>query len=205
MLSFFTVIKEDVKAVFKNDPAATNIVEVLLTYPGLHAITFHRFVHLLWKLKIPVIPRLLSHINRFLTGIEIHPGAKIGKGVFIDHGMGTVIGETAEIGDYCVLFHQVTLGGRGNERGKKRHPTLKNNVFVGAGAKILGPVVIGENTKIGADSVVLDSIPPNATAVGHPAVVIKINGKKIDSYCKLRHRKSIEHKVIIEEAEEKDA
>ncbi len=202
MFSFFKTFQEDIKAVFKNDPAATGIIEVLLTYPGLHAITFHRFVHFLWKLRIPVIPRFLSHINRFLTGIEIHPGAKIGKGVFIDHGMGTVIGETAEIGDYCVLFHQVTLGGRGNEKGKKRHPTLKNNVFVGAGAKILGPVVVGENSKIGADSVVLDSIPPNATAVGHPAVVIKINGKKIGNYCKLRHRKSIEHKVVEEENEE---
>jgi len=199
MLSFFKTFKEDVKAVFRNDPAATNIVEVLLTYPGLHAITFHRLIHFLWKIGIPVLPRFLSHINRFFTGIEIHPGAKIGKGVFIDHGMGIVIGETAEIGDYCVLFHQVTLGGRGKEKGKKRHPTLKNNVFVGAGAKILGPIEIGENSKIGADAVVLDSIPPNATAVGHPAVVIRLNGKKVGDYCTLRHRKSIEHKVSVEE------
>jgi cysteinyl-tRNA synthetase len=171
-LGFFGHIKRDLRAVFERDPAARNIIEVILTYPGFHAILIHRISHALWKLKIPLIPRLLSHISRFFTGIEIHPGAKIGAGFFIDHGMGVVIGETAEIGENCLLYQGVTLGGTGKEKGK-RHPTLGNNVVVGAGAKILGPIRIGNGVKIGANSVVLKSIPDYAIVVGVPGRIIK--------------------------------
>lgn len=172
----FDKLKKDIKAVFDMDPAATNLPEVLLTYSGLHAIILHRISHWLWGKRLPVIPRFLSQFGRFLTGIEIHPGAKIGSGFFIDHGMGVVIGETAEIGNNVTLFQGVTLGGTGKERGK-RHPTLGDNVVVGAGAKILGAVTIGDNVKIGANSVVLKSVPPNSTVVGIPAKVVKIEGE----------------------------
>lgn len=171
-MGFFYSIKRDLKAVFERDPAARNLFEVILTYPGFHAIVIHRISHILWRLKIPILPRLLSHIGRFLTGIEIHPAAKIGPGFFIDHGMGVVIGETTEIGENCLLYQGVTLGGTGKEKGK-RHPTLGNNVVVGAGAKILGPIKIGNGVKIGANSVVLKSIPDYAIVVGVPGRIIK--------------------------------
>ncbi|MEW6051517.1 MAG: serine O-acetyltransferase EpsC [Candidatus Zixiibacteriota bacterium] len=174
MLAFF----EDIKAIYRNDPAARNI-EFLL-YPGFHAITFHRFNHFLWKLGIPFIPRLLSQFNRFFTGLEIHPGAKIGKGFFVDHGAGVVIGETTEIGNNCVLFHNVTLGGTGKHHGK-RHPTLGNNVLVGTGAILLGPITVGDNVKIGANSfVVMRDVPPNCTVGGTPARIIKRNNVEVD-------------------------
>ncbi len=165
-------IKQDLQVVFERDPAATSKVEVILTYAGLHALLAHRVSHWLWSHGVPFIPRAVSHLARWLTGIEIHPGAKIGTGFFIDHGMGVVIGETTEIGDYVTLFQGVTLGGTGKERGK-RHPTLGNHVVVGAGAKILGGIRIGDNVKIGANSVVLKSVPANSTVIGVPARVIK--------------------------------
>ena len=167
-------IIEDVRAIFRNDPACRNI-EFLL-YPGFHAVTFHRLIHLLWNLKIPFIPRMLSQINRFLTGLEIHPGATIGSGFFVDHGAGLVIGETTIIGRDCVLFHNVTLGGTGKHEGK-RHPTLGDNVLVGTGAILLGPITVGDNVKIGANSfVVMRDIPPDCTVAGTPAVITKRGG-----------------------------
>ncbi len=171
-MGFLNTIKRDIRAIFERDPAARNLVEVLLTYPGLHAILIHRMSHLLWRLKFPVIPRLLSHIARFLTGIEIHPAAEVGPGFFVDHGMGVVIGETTEIGEDCLLYQGVTLGGTGKEKGK-RHPTLGNHVVVGAGAKILGPVKIGNFVKIGANSVVLKPAPDYSIVVGVPGRIIK--------------------------------
>ncbi|MBI3592889.1 MAG: cysteine--tRNA ligase [Nitrospirae bacterium] len=171
-MGFWHKIKRDFKAVFERDPAARTIVEVLLTYPGFHAIFIHRISHALWNLRIPLIPRLLSNIARFLTGIDIHPAARIGAGFFIDHGMGTVIGETTEIGEDCLLYQGVTLGGTGKERGK-RHPTLGNNIVVGAGAKVLGPIRIGDYAKIGANSVVLKPVPDHSIVVGVPGKIIK--------------------------------
>ncbi|GBD97096.1 MAG TPA: cysteine--tRNA ligase [Nitrospirae bacterium] len=165
-------IKHDFRTVFEMDPAAKSRIEVIIAYSGFHAILFHRINHALSKMNIPVLPRFLSQLARFLTGIEIHPGAKIGKGFFIDHGMGVVIGETAEIGDNVLLYQGVTLGGTGKEKGK-RHPTLGNNVVVGAGTKILGAITIGDNVKIGANSVVLHSVPKNSIVVGVPGRVIK--------------------------------
>lgn len=165
-------LQRDFSAVFERDPAATGSLEVLLTYAGFHAIVLHRVSHRLWRAGIPVLPRLLSQIGRFLTGIEIHPAATIGPGFFIDHGTGVVIGETTEIGESVILFQGVTLGGTGKERGK-RHPTLGNHVVVGAGAKVLGPIVIGDHVKIGANSVVLRSVPPHSTVVGIPGKIIK--------------------------------
>jgi len=180
MKKIWETLKADYKAVFEKDPAARNFLEVILCYPGFHAILLHRVAHFLWKLKIPVIPRLISHVNRFLTGIEIHPGAKIGKGFFIDHGMGVVIGETTEIGDNVLIYQGVTLGGTGKEKGK-RHPTIGNNVVIGAGVKVLGPITIGDNVRIGAGSVVLKSVPPNCTVVGVPGKIIIQDGKKINN------------------------
>jgi serine O-acetyltransferase len=170
-LGFFSTIKEDIKAVFDRDPAARSKAEILLCYPGLHAILFHRFAHWLWNKKCYLLGRLFSHLGRFLTGIEIHPGAVIGRRFFIDHGMGVVIGETAEVGDDVTLYHGVTLGGVSLNKGK-RHPTLGNNVIVGAGAKILGPFTVGSNSKIGSNSVVVKEVPPNSTVVGIPGRVI---------------------------------
>jgi serine O-acetyltransferase len=165
-------IRRDFQVVFERDPAATNRLEVVLTYAGFQAIVSHRIAHRLWKWKVPVIPRLISTLARWLTGVEIHPAARIGSGFFIDHGMGVVIGETSEIGDDVTLFQGVTLGGTGKERGK-RHPTLGNHVVVGAGAKVLGAITIGDHVKIGANSVVLRSVPPHATVVGVPGKIIK--------------------------------
>ncbi len=171
--------KSDIAIIKERDPAARGILEILLCYPGFQAIFIHRFTHTLWKYKLPIVPRILSQINRSLTGIEIHPGAKIGKKVFIDHGMGVVIGETAEIGDNCLLYQGVTLGGTGKSHGK-RHPTLKRNVVIGAGAKVLGSITIGANTRIGAGSVVVRSVESNSTVVGVPGRVVHQSGVKIN-------------------------
>lgn len=166
---------EDIKAIYKNDPAAKNIEFIL--YPGFQAVLVHKLIsHPLYKLKIPFLPRLVSQIMRFFTGVEIHPGAKIGKGIFIDHGMGIVIGETAEIGNNVTMYHQVTLGGTGKHTGK-RHPTIGNNVLIGAGATILGPIKIGDDSKIGAQSVVLKDVPEGATVVGHPGRIVRWKAK----------------------------
>lgn len=160
-------IREDIQTVFKKDPAARSVLEVLLCYPGLHAIWLHRIAHWFYNRKLYLIARLISHLARFLTGIEIHPGAKIGRRFFIDHGMGVVIGETAEIGDDVLIYQGVVLGGTSLSRGK-RHPTIGNNVVIGAGAIVLGNIVISDNVRIGAGSVVLKDVPPNATVVGVP-------------------------------------
>lgn len=157
----------DAKNIKEKDPAARNIIEVVLLYPGFHALIFHRIAHFFYKIKLLFIARLISQIARFLTGIEIHPGAQIGKRLMIDHGMGIVIGETAVIGDDCTIYHQVTLGGTGKEK-LKRHPTVGNNVLIGAGAKLLGPIVIESNVKIGAGAVVLKSVESNTTVLGVP-------------------------------------
>ena len=168
-------IKDDLAAAQERDPAATSKLEVILTYAGFHAMLAYRIAHRFHTWGVPIIPRVISQLARWFTGIEIHPAAKIGRGFFIDHGMGVVIGETTEIGDHVTLFQGVTLGGTGKERGK-RHPTLGNHVVVGAGAKILGGIKIGDNVKIGANSVVLKSVPPNSTVIGVPARIIKTEG-----------------------------
>jgi len=175
----FKIIKSDIAIIRERDPAAKGILEIFLCYPGFQAIFMHRFTHKLWKLRFPLVPRILSQINRSLTGIEIHPGAKIGKKVFIDHGMGVVIGETAEIGNNCLLYQGVTLGGTGKNHGK-RHPTLEENVVVGAGAKVLGSITVGANTRIGAGSVVVRSVKGNSTVVGVPGRVVHQSGVKIN-------------------------
>ncbi len=167
----FQRITEDVASVFDRDPAARNAWEVLTCYPGFHAVLVHRFSHWFWKRGFHWTGRLLSHVGRFLTGIEIHPGATIGRRFFIDHGMGVVIGETAEIGDDCTLYHGVTLGGTSWNKGK-RHPTLGNGVVIGAGAKVLGPIVVGDGARIGSNAVVVKDVPPGATAVGIPARIV---------------------------------
>ncbi len=168
----FDHLKQDIAVVFDRDPAARTHFEVLTTYPGLHAIMLHRFSHWLWSIRLYWLGRLFSHIGRFFTGIEIHPGATIGHRVFIDHGMGIVIGETAVIGDDCTLYHGVTLGGTSWNKGK-RHPTLESGVVIGAGAKVLGPITIGKNAKIGSNAVVVRDVPENATAVGIPARILE--------------------------------
>jgi len=165
-------LRELLDIYMEQDPAATSRVSVLVNYPGVHSIINHKLAHALYKRKFYFLARFVSQVSRFFTGIEIHPGAKIGKNLFIDHGMGIVIGETAEVGDNCTLYHQVTLGGTGKDKGK-RHPTLGNNVLVSTGAKVLGPINIGNNSKIGANAVVLKSVPDNSTAVGIPAKVVK--------------------------------
>lgn len=175
ILEFF---KCDVRAAFEKDPAAYSVVEVLTSYPGIKATLIHRVAHLLWVLKIPFVPRYLSEIGRQITNIDIHPGAKIGKEFFIDHGIGVVIGETAEVGDNVTLYQGVTLGGTSLKR-EKRHPTLGNNVVVGAGAKLLGPIKIGNNVRIGANSVVTQDVPDNSVVVGVPGRVISREGEKI--------------------------
>lgn len=180
-MSFFYNIYRDFKACITRDPAAQTFfgfLEVLFLYPGFHAILFHRINYLLHKLHIPLVPRFLSQLGRFLTGVEIHPGAKIGPGFFIDHGMGVVIGETSVIGENVTLYQGATLGGTGLERGK-RHPTLGNNVVVGAGAKILGNIRLGNNVKVGAGSVVVHSVPDNCTVVGVPAEIVRKEGQKV--------------------------
>ncbi|UYP46564.1 2,3,4,5-tetrahydropyridine-2,6-dicarboxylate N-acetyltransferase [Candidatus Lokiarchaeum ossiferum] len=167
----------DVTSAFKKDPAAKNLVEVLTSYPGIQAVLLHRIAHFFFRLGLPFVPRYISNIARQITGIDIHPGAKIGKNLFIDHGTGVVIGETAEIGDNVILYQGVTLGGIHLEN-EKRHPTLRNNIIVGAGAKLLGPIILGDNVKVGANSVVTKDIPPNSIVVGVPGRIIK-NGSNI--------------------------
>lgn len=169
----------DFRIIFDRDPAARNWLEVLVCYPGLQALSFHRFAHWLYRIKIPFLPRLISHFGRFFTGIEIHPGAQIGKGVFIDHGMGIVIGETAIVGDYSLIYQGVTLGGTGKETGK-RHPTVGENVVMGAGAKVLGNIQIGNNVRIGAGSVVLQDVPSNCTVVGVPGRIVYRSGVRVN-------------------------
>ncbi|MEK4487740.1 serine O-acetyltransferase [Psychrobacillus sp. FSL H8-0484] len=174
----FARLKEDIAVVFEQDPAATSKLEVILTYAGLHAIWNHRVAHAFYKKKFFFLARAISQISRFFTGIEIHPGATIGRRFFIDHGSGVVIGETCEIGDDCTIYQGVTLGGTGKEKGK-RHPTLGNNVLVATGAKVLGSITIGENSKVGAGSVVLKDVPFNSTVVGIPGVVVIQDGVKV--------------------------
>ena len=173
------LIKADFSIIKERDPAARGLLEIIFCYPGFQALVAHRITHKLWNLRLPLIPRLLSQITRLLTGIEIHPGAKIGKAVFIDHGMGVVIGETSEIGNRCLLYQGVTLGGTGKECGK-RHPTLEANVVIGAGAKVLGAIIVGTNTRIGAGSVVVKDVEANSTVVGIPGRVVHQSGVKIN-------------------------
>ncbi|AEH52157.1 serine O-acetyltransferase [Heyndrickxia coagulans] len=182
----FKRLKEDIEVVFDQDPAARTYFEVILTYSGLHAIWAHRIAHFFYKKKMFFIARVISQLSRFFTGIEIHPGAKIGRRFFIDHGMGVVIGETCEIGDNVTVYQGVTLGGTGKEKGK-RHPTIKDNALIASGAKVLGSITIGENAKIGAGSVVLKDVPPNSTVVGIPGRVVVQDGVKIKK--DLKHNK----------------
>ena len=172
----FRTVREQIDTIFREDPAAKSVVEILLCYPGFHAILLHRVAHELYLARVPLLPRLISQLGRFFTGIEIHPGARIGHRFFIDHGMGVVIGETAEIGDDVLVYQGVTLGGTGNEKGK-RHPTLGNRVVVGAGAKVLGGIRIGDDVKIGAGTVVVRPVPDNSTVVGIPGRSVRTRGE----------------------------
>jgi len=184
----FERMRKDVQAVFKRDPAARNLCEVIFCYPGLHAIWLYRLAHFLWVREFISLARFISHISRFLTGIEIHPGAKIGKRFFIDHGMGVVIGETSEIGDDVLIYQGVVLGGTTRER-KKRHPTIGNYVVIGAGATILGPVKIGDGARIGSGSVVVKSVPTGATVVGIPGRVMERKKRLVKPLIDLEHGK----------------
>jgi serine O-acetyltransferase len=177
------VLKQDIDTIFEQDPAARSYLEVILTYSGLHAIWAHRLAHGFYKRKFYFIARVISQISRFFTGIEIHPGARIGRGLFIDHGMGVVIGETCEIGDNVTLYQGVTLGGTGKEKGK-RHPTVKDGALIATGAKVLGSITVGECARIGAGSVVLKDVPPNSTVVGIPGRIVIQNGKKVEKTVK---------------------
>ena len=172
----FRAIREQIDTIFREDPAARSVLEIVFCYPGFHAILLHRLAHKLYGWRVPLAPRVISQMGRFLTGIEIHPGATIGRRFFLDHGMGVVIGETTEIGDDVLLYQGVTLGGTGNEKGK-RHPTLGNRVVVGTGAKVLGNIRIGDNVKIGAGSVVVHPVPDNSTVVGIPGRVVRTRGE----------------------------
>ncbi|WP_058305751.1 serine O-acetyltransferase EpsC [Gracilibacillus massiliensis] len=183
-MGFFKLLKQDIDVVFDQDPAARTYIEVCLTYSGLHAIWSHRIAHAFYQKKFFFLARVISQISRFFTGIEIHPGAKIGKRFFIDHGMGVVIGETCEIGDNVTIYQGVTLGGTGKEKGK-RHPTIEDNALIATGAKVLGSITIGESSKIGAGSVVLEDVPDHSTVVGIPGRVVIQNGEKI--------RKDLDH------------
>jgi serine O-acetyltransferase len=174
----FTRLKQEIQVVFERDPAARSVWEVIFCYPGFHAIINHRIAHFFYTRKLFFLARLISHISRWLTGIEIHPGAKLGNGVFIDHGSGIVIGETAEIGDNVTMYQGVTLGGTGKEKGK-RHPTIGNNVVISAGAKVLGAITVGDNVKIGGGSVVLKSVPPSCTVVGVPGRIVVRDGARV--------------------------
>ncbi|MGA2643098.1 MAG: serine O-acetyltransferase [Candidatus Sulfotelmatobacter sp.] len=178
MISFFHSVREDVAAVFESDPAARSYAEVLICYPGLHAVWAHHLSHWLWRHKLRFLARFVSQVARLFTGIEIHPGAELGRRLFIDHGMGTVIGETAVVGDDVTLYQGVTLGGTGKEKGK-RHPTLGNNISIGSGAKLLGNITIGDNCRVGAGSVVLRNVPANSTIVGVPGHIVLRDGKRV--------------------------
>ncbi|GAB4074384.1 serine O-acetyltransferase [Barrientosiimonas marina] len=186
-MGLFKRMKEDMNAVFDQDPAAKSYIEVFLTYAGLHAIWFHRLAHFFFNHRLFFIARVISQISRFLTGIEIHPGAKIGRKLFIDHGMGIVIGETSEIGDNVTLFQGVTLGGTGKEKGK-RHPTIKDNAMITTGARVLGNITIGNSAKVGAGSIVLQDVPDHSTVVGVPGRVVVQNGEKV--------KKNLDHQKL---------
>jgi serine O-acetyltransferase len=186
MCETFRKIQRDFNAALSMDPAATSRIEVVLTYAGFHALLFYRFAHWLSRKRVPFVPRALSQFARFITGIEIHPGAMIGSGLFIDHGMGVVIGETTEIGDNVTLFQGVTLGGTGKQRGK-RHPTIGSHVVVGAGAKVLGPIKIGDYVKIGANSVVLQDVPDHSTVVGIPGRIVRIKDERVADEALMDH------------------
>ena len=186
-MKLFNHMKEDIDVIFDQDPAARSYVEVILTYAGLHAVWWHRLAHFFYRKKFFFIARVISQISRFFTGIEIHPGAKIGRRFFIDHGMGVVIGETCEIGNNVTIYQGVTLGGTGKQKGK-RHPTLKDNTLVASGAKVLGAITIGLNSKVGAGSVVLEDVPDYSTVVGIPGHVVIQNGKKV--------RKDLDHNKL---------
>jgi serine O-acetyltransferase len=179
-------LREDIQAVFERDPAVRSVIEIVLCYPGFHAMLFYRAAHFFWERQFYLLGRFTSHLGRFFTGIEIHPGAKIGKGFFIDHGMGVVIGETAEIGDNCTLYHGVTLGGTSWAK-EKRHPTLGDNVVIGSGAKILGPFKVGNDSKVGSNSVVVKEVPENSTVVGIPGRVVISEEKKAEPKADLEH------------------
>jgi serine O-acetyltransferase len=178
MISFFHSVREDIAAVFESDPAARSYLEVLTCYPGLHAVWAHHVSRWLWRHEMRLLARLVSQFARLFTGVEIHPGAEIGRRLFIDHGMGTVIGETAIVGDDVTLYQGVTLGGTGKEKGK-RHPTLGNNISIGSGAKLLGNITVGDNCRVGANSVVLRNVPPNSTIVGVPGHIVLRDGKRV--------------------------
>jgi serine O-acetyltransferase len=194
-------LRRDIRAVFERDPASRNLPEILLCYPGLHAVWFYRLAHWLWCHRLLLLGRLVSQLGRLLTGIEIHPAAKIGPGLFIDHGMGVVIGETSEIGEDVTLYHSVTLGGV-SWRKEKRHPTLGNHVVIGAGAKILGPITIGDHTRVGANSVVIKDIPDNSVVVGVPGRVRSRNGQRVvdSEHEDLRHNEL--HDITMERLDE---
>lgn len=179
VMSLLRAFRRDIQAALERDPAARHWLEVLLVYPGVHALFLHRIAHVFWRWRLHLVARIIAHVNRFLTGIEIHPAAVIGPGCFIDHGMGVVIGETAEVGENVTLYQGVVLGGTGKEKGK-RHPTIGNNVVIATGAKVLGSFRVGDNAKIGAGSVVLSEVPPNATVVGVPGRVVRLDGRKVD-------------------------
>lgn len=181
-------LKKDIRAVFERDPAAKSLLEVILCYPGVHALIGYRIAHWFYKHKLYLLARIISQAARFFTGIEIHPGARIGRGFFIDHGMGVVIGETTEIGDNVTLYQGVTLGGTGKEKGK-RHPTIGNNVIIAAGAKVLGSITIGDNVKVGAGAVVIKPVPPNSTVVGVPGRVVVQDGIRVGADADLDHGK----------------
>lgn len=183
-MSLFSSIRSDIRNIYQHDPAARNIFEILLAYPGFHARQFHRLAHALFLWKVPFFPRFISHISRFLTGIEIHPGAKLGERVFIDHGMGVVIGETAEVGNDVTIYQGVTLGGTSLQK-VKRHPTLGNGVVVGVGAKVIGAITVGENARIGAGAIVIRPVPPNATVVGNPGRVVAVHDPETDTVMRL--------------------
>ncbi|MEL1135403.1 serine O-acetyltransferase [Desulfitobacterium sp. THU1] len=198
----FRQVKRDIQVIKERDPAAKSIVEIIFCYPGLHALIAHRLAHYLYKKKMVLLPRLISQTSRLFTGIEIHPGAKIGQGLFIDHGMGVVIGETAEVGDNVTIYQGVTLGGTGKEKGK-RHPTIGNNVFIGSGAKILGSVKIGDNVKIGAGSVVTKPVPGNTTVVGVPGKVVVQHGVPMKEL-QLRTKNICNKEIRVEEMPDPD-
>jgi len=192
-LTMFDTIKEDIKVVFERDPASRSALETLIACPGYHAILMHRANHWLWNKKLYLLARFTAHVSRFLTGVEIHPGASIGRRLFIDHGMGIVIGETSEIGDDCSIYHGVTLGGTTWQKGK-RHPTLKEGVIIGAGAKVLGPITLGANSRIGSNAVVVKDVPDNATVVGIPGRVMARESKAEDELKKAQ-REAMARKI----------
>jgi serine O-acetyltransferase len=183
-MSIISSIRNDIKSAFAHDPAAVNVWEVIFAYPGFHARQYHRVAHRLYRWRVPLLPRLISNLNRFCTGIEIHPGARLAEGVFIDHGMGVVIGETAIVGENTLIYQGVTLGGTSQLK-KKRHPTLGKNVVVGVGAMVIGDITIGDGSKIGAGSVVINSVPPHATVIGIPGRVVAVRNPDDDTVEKL--------------------